>query len=210
MRSLRHVLSGLFVVAAVAAHAQVLPGSDRLDLLHRGAFMLVDARVQKKVGLSESQIEKVTKLISEHSAKTTALVQLSPPSVEAMNGAEDQASGEILGVLTDPQKEDLKKAALNAGGYPLMLSDEVASDLKLTADQKRKIGQILDDAGLPVEKLDDIIGRKVRENPKKSRETIQLYAPERARLVKQRKADEAKALTVLTESQLATWKKMSG
>lgn len=193
----------------MVAQAQVLPGSDRLDLLHRGAFMLVDARVQKKVGLSASQVEKVTKLISDHSAKATAMVQLTPPDIEAMNGAEDKASGEILSVLTEPQKVGLKKAAVDAAGYPILLSDEVASELKLTADQKGKIGKILDEASLPVENLDTIIARKVRENPKKSGETIKMYAPERVRLAKQRKADEAKALTVLTESQLAAWKKMS-
>jgi len=207
---LKHLLVGIATVVSVGAQAQVLPGSDRMDFLHRGAFMLIDGRVQKKVGLSAPQVDKVKKLVRSHSEKQSAFIQLSPPNVEAMNKEEDQASEAILDVLTDGQRVALKKEAIRAVGYDALLSPDIAKELNLTADQKTKIGHILDEAAAPIDKLEDIISRKIGEEPKKTVEIQRQYSYERTRLAKERKAQEAKVLTVLSPSQQASWKKMVG
>jgi hypothetical protein len=117
----------------------------------------------------------------------------------------------LLATLPAPQKRGLYKIALSQAGVSALLAPDVASTLKLTAQQKAKIDLALQAAALPEEKLEEAVSqRMVGAKDDAERRTIDAeYSGERKRLAKLRQAEEAKALKLLKPEQLKAWSALS-
>lgn len=210
MRTLKTVCLSLLAFGATLSGAQLLPSAGNLDLLHRGAFMLADPRVQSKVGLSQRQTQAVDSIVKKHSMAQTERLQAAKSDPNEMLAADMAASVQLLRTLNPTQTKALKQVAYRAAGYSALLEPEISKQLALKPTQKDKIASMLQAASEPLMKLEEIIARQMNEDPSKASELRKAYANDLALKRKQKSEVEAASLKVLTPSQRKIWNSLVG
>lgn len=141
---------GLMALIALPASAQ-RPGGGG-GMMGSPAALLSNKGVQKELKLDESQVTKVTKMADDMRTKQREAMQsfqdLSPEErrekgmeiSRTMNSETDKALGELF---KPEQVKRYRQIRRQVGGADAMADPEVASELKLTDEQKTKIKDML-------------------------------------------------------------------
>jgi len=172
------------------AGARIIVAQLPVELL-QGVCKLTPDQVTKIKGIQAKLAEDLRALRPQRGAPQD------PAAAQKRRELIEQANKEILALLTDEQKEAVRKAApelavLRALDIPL----QVVADLKLTEEQKQKLAQIAKElrekvAGLPQEERRS----KMRELTQEARQKAEavLTAEQKATITKFREEHRQKA-----------------
>jgi Spy/CpxP family protein refolding chaperone len=200
MRALSKVLVVVGVLALVCGTSQAQqrqrPGGGRGGFGFGGGFLLTNPSVQKELGLSDSQKDKLkeamTKVREDNKLGEGATREEMMKHFAKMRAATNKA---IAGILEPKQLKRFKQIelqqTLRRGAMAIAHNAEVAKDLNLTDKQKKQLEEISAETR---KKMQDL-GRG--EDARTKRQEIQKAAGE-------------KAMGVLTAAQKKTLKELQG
>jgi hypothetical protein len=163
-------------------------------------LLLGQASVQKELKLSEDQVSKLKDAGDKLRESFQDLQGLEQDErAKKLKEISDDAKKTLTKILKKEQMTRLREISIqvtyNGQGPAALLSPEVAKELKLTADQKKKL------QGMQQEIQQEM--RKMREDGAEPAE----MQKKRTEMVK---AAKEKATKLLTDDQKKTWKKMTG
>lgn len=193
-RLLKYGMALLLFVAWVApvhsADKFMIPEEGTLELM-----LLRQKSVRDDLKLNEEVMELVKKHSTQQWKKAQEVVEL-PENEQQAKFDEMAAENEqfLKKHLTPSQNERLDQITLQVAGLVYVTRPLHAEKLKLTADQVQKAKQLQKEARAELEKLIEAKDAKNRH-----KEIVALWQVNHERLEK-----------LLTESQKATWKKMTG
>jgi len=112
----------------------------------------------------------------------------------------------VLATLTPEQQTRLKQIELQQGGNPALLRDEIATQLKLTEEQKTAVRKLGDDAAAEARAaVAEIFGSRGAAPV-----NTDAFNKAREKSAEINKARDEKVLAVLSEEQRKTWQTMVG
>lgn len=226
--NLRNAL--LFVVVGLSCSA-FAQKADSFDYRIANLFLLQDRTLQKKLGVTEAQRNKMNVYAGQHQQRVAALQKGlgTKPTKAQAEAAQKQASASVAELkklvfaqLSASQIRGLRIATLQAVGVPSLADEVVADKVGLTAAQLKKVRSTLGGGRQRIatierdaakQALKPYEGRKPKT--KAETETLQKEAGGKLRAAGQRIAPElkremqqtdAKILAILTPKQLAVWK----
>jgi len=200
MRTLGIMVLTLGVVTALTAPAQAQGGRGRGMM---GGYMLLGNKsVQQELKLDDKQVEKVTSVVTDVSAKMREKMQDIPQEERMQKFAEirREANAEIKTAIKDVIKPEqltrLDQIVNQQAGIQAFSEPNIQEKLKLTDDQKSKVRDITQDTN------------------DRMREMFQAangdFASVRDKMTTLRKESLDKVLAVLTADQKTTWKVLTG
>jgi hypothetical protein len=200
-----------FLLMAVngAASAQRGGGFGQRGGFGGGLALLRTPEVQKELKMTPEQISKVDAKQQEVGEAMQQLFQSAgnPQDMTAEERAKFQARVQevqakaVNDILTDEaQRKRFRQLELQQQGGNALTRKEVADELKLTDDQKKKIGDLQQEANQA--RRDAMQG--IRDMSPEERQKAM------AKLQDMQKATTEKQVGVLTDAQKAQWKEMQG
>lgn len=163
--------------------------------------LLANSGVQKELKLSDEQVKQATDAVAEQRDKMRErmqeLGQDTTPEArrEAMTKIQASATKAAEEILNPDQKKRFEQIRLQSMGAGAFLSPKVAEELKITDDQKEKLREI-QQAGRP----QGAPGGGAQGD----------FQAMMTRMQELRKETYEKAHGVLTDTQKASWKEMTG
>jgi hypothetical protein len=195
-------MRGLGVLTAVVLTAGPVLGQqparglpERLGT--RPAVMLLNRpQVQEDLKLTEEQVKQVKEVFQKVKKEIADLQDLEGPTRFDKMAAKFQEADRAAGrVLRPEQGKRLKQLGLQLQGVRALLTPDVARELGLSDEQKRKIKEAQEEARKQ--------GGKLREDAASRTEA-------RKQLAGLMKANTEKVQALLTDEQRAKWKEMLG
>jgi hypothetical protein len=160
-------------------------------------LLLGNESVQKDLKLSDDQIKDVKAAAKKAQEARQGLQDLDreerTKKIQEIAKESDKA---VTKILKDDQKKRLKQISLQVQGARAFADAAVAKELKLTADQKKKIKAIQDDAQKEI--------TEARQDAGDDRQALQ------KKIAEIRKSTNDKAMKELTDDQKTKWKEMTG
>jgi Spy/CpxP family protein refolding chaperone len=195
-------LTAAMIVTALPAEAQ---GQGRRGGRGGGNILSIP-EVQKELKLEAAQIELLNALNQGGRGNRESFQNMTPEQRrEAFAKLRAEREKKVAEILDAKQVARLKQLELQQDGLRSIRRDDVALQLKLTADQKQKI-----DAALDAEREGQraaFEGFRGNNGQRPSAEQIQAA---RAKMTELRTSTDAKLNAVLTDPQKAQWKTMIG
>ncbi|MBS1725274.1 MAG: hypothetical protein JST51_01025 [Armatimonadetes bacterium] len=133
---MKRLLTFVLIAMAVGANAQFGMGTSMFDESYRPFAVIQrrDVRVELKVTPEQSkQIDGLIQAFANQPKSKT------PAAGLAFSGAIDKTEKDILAVLNDEQRQRLSEIRVQIKGATSLSDDDVATELKLTDDQKASI-----------------------------------------------------------------------
>src|SRR6266550_8891549 len=168
-----------------------------------GLQLLTIAEVQKELGMTQPQVDKVQPTMQElRQARQEAFQNGGgggqPPDPAVMKKLQDMQTKAVADILDAKQQKRFHQLELQQAGGGALLRPDVATALKITDDQKAKI-QAAFEAAAPQQGGFDF----QNATPEERQQFFQ-------KMQAARQAASEKALAVLTDAQRAQWKEMTG
>jgi Spy/CpxP family protein refolding chaperone len=185
-------------VATYPALAQQ-PARSLPERLGTGSTRLLNRRqVQEELKLTEEQVKQLKEISQKMIKQMEELKDLKGPTrfdkmVEKFREADEAVSS----VLRPEQRKRLKQLALQMQGLRALATPEVAKELSLTDEQKKKIQEALEGARKQAPDREDF-------------DTPEFRAEARQRMAELMKKTREKVLAMLTDEQRVKWKEMLG
>jgi hypothetical protein len=158
-------------------------------------MFLTQPSVQKDLKMTEEQIAKVKKAIKSRQAVREELKDLDPDArakkLEEITKANDKLAAEIL---TADQAKRLRQIYLQQQGVNAFTKPEVAKELKLTDEQKKKLEDLQAKAGAQIQAL---------RRPGGGEEAMK-------KIGELTKGINEDAMKILTAEQKTKWKELTG
>jgi len=160
--------------------------------------MLMNPAMQKELKLTDDQVGKLKdalgKVRDNHKDDFAKIREMSNDDRQKlMKKVGDESQKAIAGVLDEKQMKRFKQIQWQVGGARALADPEVQKDLKLNAEQKKKLQTVF------------------AESDKKMQELFQGGAEgAREKFQELRKQMQEKATAVLTDEQKKSWKEMKG
>lgn len=198
MYTLRKVLLGLTVLVVCTALAR--PAEDDEAIIAREEaleIMLLEQKsVQQDLKLSAEHGKKIHEFADSQWKKMQAMKDLNKEErdrrFEAMAKDDERF---LKGTLSESQLKRLEQISMQVAGLLWVMRSDVAKDLNLTEEQKRKIHELH------------------REAHKEAQEAFRSAGRAEVKEVKfneMRMANRRRLMSALTDEQKAKWKEMSG
>jgi Spy/CpxP family protein refolding chaperone len=206
------LLAMLILSASMTANAQRGQGFGRGGMMGGGLALLRIPEVQKELKMTEAQIAKIEAKQGEVREAMQGIFQSGgdPRDMTAeerarmmakMQEVQTKAVNDIL--TDDAQKKRFRQLELQRAGANALTRPDVAAELKLTDDQKKKIADI--QAGSQEEMRNVFQGAgNPQDMTQEERQKFQ------AKMQDLQKATGDKMTGVLTDAQKAQWKEMTG
>lgn len=191
---------GALVVFALPASAQGQRGQGRGfggPGFGGGLMLLSNKSVQEELKVDEDQVKKITDLAAKNRENFGSLRDLSNEERrEKMTAITAENNKAIDAILKPEQVTRLHEIENQVGGAQALTSERNADKLKLTDDQKKKIGDVLASSR---EKMGDLRDQfqNDREGAMKKMQEI-------------RAETNKEAMAVLTDDQKKTWEELTG
>ncbi len=169
-----------------------------------GLNLLTNSGVQKELKLSDEQIEKAKKAQTEMSEKMrekfSELQNLDAGERQqkmqtVMKEMNDETKKVASGILTADQTKRFDQISLQVQGFQAFNSPDIQKKLGITDEQKEKLQTLGEEMRSQMPTREDM--QADREAATKKRETVT-------------KETKEKAMNILTDSQKATYKEMTG
>lgn len=197
---MRHVLrcaTVTSVLAMLTAVAWTQQPSGRFQRGPSAAMLLRQESVQKELKLSNDQLKKVEELSEKMRGKMQDVFALEEPErgkrLQALNQENDKA---LAAILTPEQAKRLKQIVYQQQGTAALATQDVAKELGLSDEQRKRIADISAETG------------------RKTRELVQPGTPPdqatSAKMEALRKAGSDQILAVLTDAQKRAWTDLQG
>jgi Spy/CpxP family protein refolding chaperone len=190
-------LSAAFALAAFASPAR--PADESEMIAESGAMEIVLLRhqeVQKELKLTDVNTKKIDDFASQQWKKAKEIHQLPEEQQHSKWDTLSKENEKFLSeVLTPAQKKRLDQIGMQKAGLLWAGRPDMASALKLTSDQKKKIEEFQKGA----RKQATTIVKESKDNPTKTEEMKKLHETTRKEL-----------LSVLTPEQQEAWKGLAG
>lgn len=172
-----------------------------------GGSLLSIPEVQKELKIEQAQLELLNSLNQQRGSFDREAFRNMTPEQRSEAFAKMRAEREkkVAEILDAKQVARLKQLELQREGVRALDRDDVANQLKLSADQKQKI-----DAALAAEReamRSAFQGFRGQDGQRPSAEQIQAA---RQKMTEMRTATETKINAVLTDAQKSQWKTMQG
>jgi hypothetical protein len=205
-------------VAAAQGHTE-LPNQPYLSLSEQSAWLLNYATIRDNLKLSNDEKKVLDTESSSYTAAQQRLFTKGSPSEQQIETLDHAHARTVLAGLTQVHRDRLYQILLQAKGSEAFADRTVATHLGLNATELAQIHQILKTADDREEEFEANLAKKLLAVPRiapsslyqqKRLAVIDAAKPERATLEKQRAADEAKALGLLTKPQKGKWKELTG
>src|SRR5690606_24278227 len=160
------------------------------------AFLIRDAAVQAELQLTASQRQKVTELMDEVAGQLWKLRLLPPEQAGPQSRPlAKKVQTTLRRILSDPQQARLKQIALQSRWPHALLEPAVVSRLDITADQRRRLAEII-------------------ERPQRDLDELRQQGPPSAALAAARRDIEVRRdeeiAGVLTAEQQKRWPSLAG
>src|SRR5438874_8537260 len=150
MRAITRLLPALALSAllAGAAGAQGFGRSGQGFRMGGGAMLVMAPDVQKDLKLTDAQKAQVRGAIQKMQGAIQALFQQGPNGsqeerMQAVQKLQAEQQKTIDGILNPDQRKRLREIQFQQQGGMALANPEVANELKMTDDQKQKVGAIL-------------------------------------------------------------------
>jgi hypothetical protein len=162
---------------------------------------LQEKAVKKELRLTDDQSKKVDAFFAELDAKEREARQKFAQATEAegrkmMEEMRESSIKQLNAILKPEQFKRLQQIEVQRGGFSVFGSPKIQADLKLTDEQKAKVGQIVGDA----------MG-KIRQSGMELQADAKAATRRREEISKEALAQ---VVAVLTPAQQADWKDMTG
>lgn len=132
-------------------------------------------------------------------------------STAALTAAMQAVDAKVLAVLTPEQKARLKQIELQQGGVTALLRAEVATQLKLSDEQKASARKINDEAAASARAASaEILGTRGPGDRGREPASAEARAKAQEKVAEINKDRDARVLAVLTDEQRKTWETMTG
>ncbi|HEY3963896.1 MAG TPA: hypothetical protein VGM05_05015 [Planctomycetaceae bacterium] len=178
------------IPAYSADEKMMLPEESTLEII-----LLRQKSVRAELKVTDDVMDKVKKYASQQSKKAKEVSTLSEKEQDAKFDAMARENYQFLEkTLSKTQHDRLQQIALQVAGLVYVTRHDIAEKLKLTAEQKQKAKQLQNEARTEFGKLLD-----AKDSKERHKEIVALWDVNHGRLEK-----------LLTESQKATWKTMTG
>jgi hypothetical protein len=195
MRQLREwVLVAVMVALAPSpalAQGRRPPGGGQLNAI----MLLSQPSVQKDLKMTEEQVAKVKKALKSRQAVREELKDLDPEArakrLAEITKENDKLAAEILNA---DQTKRLRQIYLQQQGVNALTQPEIANELKLTDEQKKKLQDVQKKAAAQVQAL---------RRPGAGEEAME-------KIGELTKAFNEEAQKILTDEQKAKWKQLTG
>lgn len=214
--ALLSVVCALSAVCAAQGRNEI-PNQPYLSLSEQSVWLLDYASLRHSLQLSDEENRAVETAARGYAAQQQRLgAGATDAQIENVDHAYAQS---VLSALTPAHRERLFQILLQAKGAEALEDRSVAKKVGLTASESAQVHQILEAADERESDFDAALAKKILAVPrvappslyeKRRAQVVQDAKPERAALAKRRDADEAKALSVLSKSQMARWKELLG
>lgn len=157
-------------------------------MMGMGGMMLMSSELQKELKITAAQKSSLEKIMKEMRAQ---------PRDKVTRESMQKYQTRMMGVLSASQKARLKQIELQARGGSALLDPDIQKQLGITAAQKSKLKALQD--------------KFRKENMAKFEAARKANKPmDFSAMQKQRKAEDAKLMAVLSQAQKAKWKAMTG
>lgn len=177
----------------------------------RSAYYLTEPETMEKLKLSAATRGRIHTIVREFVDRQVKLSSAKVLDEKALETLDRETARRLLSALTPEQRMIVYRMGLEREGVEALLAVDVRKELKLTALQVDKIGNMFESASEASFKLESIILDRIEKADPESHAAIQKeYEAERARLSKQRAEEMRKALQVLTVAQRKTWAALTG
>jgi Spy/CpxP family protein refolding chaperone len=198
MHTLRKALLGLAVLVVCTALAR--PAEDDEAIIAREdaieVMLLRQKSVQEDLKLSPEHGQKIHEFADSQWKKVRAMKELSKEERDRRFEAMAKDNERFLkDTLSEPQRKRLNQIAMHVAGLLWIMRSDIAKELNLTEEQKRKIHELH------------------REAHKEAQEAIRSAGgPEvkEEKFHEMRTANRKRLMSVLTDEQKAKWKEMAG
>ncbi len=210
------LLSMAFLALTPSAQAQ-----SSLTVRESSAFLLTDQKIRQEIKLSGSQATRVDNAFTEYGkAQNSNLNQ--PISQKAIDQRERTFALKVLSLLDVSQQSRVTQISLQEAGLAGVIDPEVKSKLGLNSQQVKSIKTVLNKLDAKDQALEEMVTQKLLQIPEpkspqakkafdaKRNKLYDSFDPERRKLAKERKDQEQKALSILTDSQQAEYQRMLG
>lgn len=169
-----------------------------------GLGLLMMPEVQKELNLSEQQLQQIQQLMTQQREQMQPLMQqmrnATPEQRQKLMEQVMQKWDEALGKVLQPsQKARLRELQLQAQGPSALARPDVAKELNLSEEQRKKIGDILAQYGQKQMQL-----WQQGRGPNVDRQALMQEVQQL------RQQMDKELLAVLTAQQQEQWKKMHG
>lgn len=196
MRRFLRFTVGLAVLAAWAApvraaeKAKLVPEEGTVEIM-----LLRQKSVRDDLKIPEATAEKIHKYAAEQWKKAQDVVQLPVNEQDAKFAAMEKENERFLEqTLNAQQRKRLNEITLQIAGLLYVTRKDIASQLKLTAEQTEQARKFQKEAKTEMEEVIE------STKPEQRRETF----------AELRKTSRKRLLDLLTDEQEATWKQMTG
>lgn len=206
MRAFTKMALAIGLAASLSSVAQAQgPGGRMGGMMGGGINLLSNKSVQKELKMTDEQIEKADKAVTEMREKMMAkmgdLRDLEPAerqekmqSVMKEMGTESKKITDEL--LKPEQAKRLDQISLQSRGASALADPELQTKLKMTDEQKEKVQNLNEDTMAQMRDL----RQEMQDDPEGTRKKIQDL----------QKETNAKAMALMTDDQKAMWKDMTG
>ncbi len=168
----------------------MLPEESTLEIM-----LLRQKSVREELKVTDDVMEKVKKYAAQQFKKAQEVSNLSEKEQDAKFDAMARENYQFLEKnLSKMQHDRLQQIALQVAGLVYVTRHDIADKLKLTAEQKQQAKQLQEDARAEFGKLLD-----AKDSKDRHKEIVALWDVNHSRLEK-----------LLTDSQEATWKTLTG
>ncbi len=217
---------------AVSALAQS-PNAPYLTIKEESAFFLALPVVQKELKATPEQIAKWSKVFQKSTedqqavyanTKLDASDDVLAANEQAVQKLDKEAAEAAIAVATEAQIKRVRQIALQRLNIEAFAKTDVQADLGLTADQKKSIGDLVEDYQKKLDDFSEELAKQLESAPEatagdaasqkayqdKINAAILASKPKAAELQILRKDTESKVLASLTQTQRTKWKTMLG
>jgi Spy/CpxP family protein refolding chaperone len=203
-------LTVVFMFSSSAATAQP-PGrgqGNRMggDSPNDPAYLLESESVQTELGLTNDQKTRLQKLRDDEDNDPSAfrgLMRMTPDQIQKrLQQRANAVRKKIAKVLTPEQTQRLDEINIQAAGVTALGYVDVAKELKLTADQKKELGELGEDS------RNRLAGLYSPTNGQPVGELTQQQLNEKRNEIRSERND--KSLALLTDEQIAAFTKLQG
>jgi hypothetical protein len=196
-----------------------LPGGSYLTLRQQSAWLLNYPMVVRTLNLTAAEKAALAKARTAYEQKENRLVSHGAPTDAQVQELDRQFAGSALAALSSAHQWRLFEALLQVQGTEALTDKGVAERLGLSPGERERIHEIFARANLREEDFEASLAQKLLAVPraapaslyaKKRNAVVEAATPERKKLQALRKADEDKALAMLTPKQQLAWKDLLG
>ncbi len=196
-----------------------LPSQPYLSMRQQSAWLLNYPMIVRSLQLSAAEEQALSQAKKAYEGDQQQVSARGVPTDAQIEGLDRKFADTMLAALTSAHRERLFQALLQVQGAEALTDQGIASRLGLTAGERERIHEIFAAADKREEDFEASLAEKLLAVPriapaslyvKKRNEVISAAAPQRTQLAKERRADEDKALGVLSAKQKTTWKELLG